>query len=145
MRPSAYALPLYRIALWGFLLNAFWEFGQYVLFYDMRDWGFWRGAACGDVGIVLGVVALARLAVGDNALISMSGRGWTALLAVGLLAVGFVASVLLEWLAKVVHLWSYSALMPTITLFGHSVGLSPIAQITALPTLSIALATRSPQ
>lgn len=121
-----------------------WEFGQCGLLYDMWDWGFWRGTAwmwgaiVGDVGIVLGVAALARLAVGDDALTSMTGRGWTALL-----AVGFVAGIFLEWLAKILQLWSYTALMPTVTLFGHTVGLSPIVQIAILPALSVAVATHT--
>ena len=96
------------------------------------------GTIIGDVGIVLGVAALTRFAVGDKALISASVREWTALL-----AVGFVAGVLLEWLAKVLELWAYTELMPTITLFGHTVGLSPIVQITVLPALSVAVATRN--
>lgn len=96
------------------------------------------GAIVGDVGIVLGVAALARLAVGDKALTLMSARGWTALL-----ALGFVASVLLEWLARVLNLWGYTEHMPTITLFGHTVGISPIVQITILPALSVAVATNN--
>jgi len=43
----------------------------------------------------------------------------------GLLAVGFVAAVFLEWAAQVLALWDYSALMPTIRAFGHTVGLAP--------------------
>lgn len=96
------------------------------------------GTIIGDVGIVLGVAALTRFAVGDKALISASVREWTALL-----AVGFVAGVLLEWLAKVLELWAYTELMPTITLFEHTVGVSPIVQITVLPALSVMVATRN--
>lgn len=133
-----------RIAAYGFLLNMLWEFGQCVFLYNMWEWGFWRatawmwGAIVGDVGIVLGVAGLARLTVGSLPLASMNRLGWTALL-----AFGFVASVLLEWMAQVLHLWGYSALMPTIRILGHTVGLSPIIQITALPAFSVAWAARS--
>ena len=141
---NAPSIPWARIAAYGFLLNMLWEFGQCGFLYDMWDWGFWRGSAwmwgaiIGDVGIVLGVAALTRFAVGDKALISASVREWTALL-----AVGFVAGVLLEWLAKVLELWAYTELMPTITLFEHTVGVSPIVQITVLPALSVMVATRN--
>jgi hypothetical protein len=141
---NAPSIPWARIAAYGFLLNMLWEFGQCGFLYDMWDWGFWRGSAwmwgaiIGDVGIVLGVTTLARFGVADTALTSMNSRGWTALL-----AVGFVAGVLLEWLAKVLGLWAYTELMPTITLFEHTVGLSPIVQITVLPALSVAVATRN--
>lgn len=38
-------LPIKRIALYGFVLNTIWEFGQCYLFYDMWDWGFWHGTS----------------------------------------------------------------------------------------------------
>ena len=55
------ALPRRRIALWGLVLHALWEFGQCTLLYNMWEWGFWRatvwmwGAIAGDVVITLGV------------------------------------------------------------------------------------------
>lgn len=147
--PASPRLPWRRIALWGFLLNMLWEFGQCTVLYDMWSWGFWRatvwmwGAILGDVLIVLGVAALARWAVGARPLAprgarSLDVRGWTALL-----VVGFVASVFLEWAAQVLGLWGYSDLMPVIDVFGHTVGLSPVVQVTALPALSVYLAARS--
>jgi hypothetical protein len=135
------SLPLKRIALWGFVLNMVWEFGQCTLLYDMWDWGFWRatlwmwGAILGDVGIVLGVVLGAVLLVGARRVAPPDGAGWAALL-----GVGFVASVGLEWAAQALGLWGYSAFMPTLTVIGHSVGLSPIVQVTLLPALSARLA-----
>jgi hypothetical protein len=137
------SLPWTRIAAYGFLLNAVWEFGQCTVLYDMWSWGFWRatvwmwGAIVGDVGIVLGVAGLARLAVGRGPLMNMSLRGWSALLLIGL-----VASVGLEWVARALELWGYSTWMPTITVLGRTVGLSPIVQVTSLPALSVAIAIR---
>lgn len=142
--PRPTSLSWMRIAAYGFLLNMVWEVGQCVFLYDMWKWEFWRatawmwGAIVGDVGIVLGVAGLARLTVGSLALASMNRLAWTALL-----ALGFAASVLLEWMAQVLHLWGYSALMPTIRILGRTVGLSPIIQITALPALSVAWAAHS--
>ncbi|MEL7363499.1 MAG: hypothetical protein AAFN13_15595 [Bacteroidota bacterium] len=139
---SSAAVPWRRVALWGFLLNMIWEFAQCTVLYDMWDWGFWRatvwmwGAILGDVLIVLGVVGLARRLAPQ--VTPPDARGWTALL-----AVGFVASVGLEWAAQALDLWGYSPLMPTVTVLGHTVGLSPIAQVTGLPALSAFLAGRN--
>jgi hypothetical protein len=136
-------MPVWRIALYGFLLNMLWEFVQCTVLYDMWSWGLWRGTAwmwggiAGDVVIVLGVVGLSRLAVGAGPLLDLSLKGWVALL-----GVGFVASVALEWAARALGLWGYTSWMPTLTIGGRAVGLSPIAQVTALPALSVALALR---
>ena len=126
------------------MLNAAWEFGQCTLLYDMWNWGFWRatvwmwGAIFGDVLIVLGVAALAGLLAGWQHLAPPDARGWTALL-----LIGFVAAVFLEWAAQTLALWGYSALMPTITVGGHTVGLSPVVQITLLPAVNVCLAVRA--
>ena len=132
-----------HLVLWGFVLNAAWEFGQCLWLYDMWSWGFWRAtvwmwtAIFGDVLIVGGVAALAGRAVGHAHLTPPDARGWTALL------IGFVAAVFLEWAAQALSLWGYSALMPTITVGGHTVGLSPVVQVTLLPAASVYLATRA--
>ena len=137
------SLPLKRIAVWGFLLNMLWEFGQCTVLYDMWSWGFWRatawmwGAIVGDVVITLGVALGAALLVGARRLDPPDRRGWAALL-----GVGFVASVGLEWGAQALDLWGYSDLMPTLTVLGHTVGLSPVVQVTVLPAMAVWLATR---
>lgn len=137
------SLPLKRVALWGFGLNAFWEFAQCTVLYDMWDWGFWRattwmwGAILGDVLIVLGAVLGAVLLVRARRVAPPDALGWAALL-----GVGFVMAVGLEWAAQALSLWGYSDLMPTLTVLGHTVGLSPVVQVTALPALSAWLATR---
>jgi len=96
------------------------------------------GAVVGDAFIVLGIVKLARLAVGTSSLRRFDRRGWTALF-----AVGFVVAVFLEWAAQVLGLWGYSSLMPTLNVAGHIVGLAPIVQITLIPAASAYLSTRS--
>ena len=109
----------------------------------MWGWSFWRatawmgGAIFGDVLIVLGVAYLALLAAGRARLAPPDLRGHAALIGVGL-----VAAVVLEWAAQALELWGYSRWMPTVEVLGHTVGLSPVVQITTLPALSVVLATR---
>ncbi len=132
-----------RLVPWALALHALWEFGQCTVLYDMWSWGFWRasvwmwGAIVGDVVITLGVAFGAAVLVGARRLTPPDRVGWSALL-----GVGFVASVGLEWGAQALDLWGYSDLMPTLTVLGHTVGLSPIVQITLLPALAVWLATR---
>ena len=143
MRGNFTSLPLKRIALFGFLLNMFWEFLQCTVFYDMRGWKFWEtavwtwSAIFGDVLIVLGVVAIADFLVGAPGLGLLDPRGWITLLGVGL-----VAGITLEWLAQVLRLWTYTAWMPGVRLLGYDVGLLPVMQVTLLPALSVSLGRR---
>ncbi len=136
--------PYARVAFTGFLLNAGWEFFQCVFLFDMSKWGFWRAslwmwaAIAGDVLIVVGVMGLVSLLFGVERLRPPDGRVW-----LGLLASGFVVSIGLEWLALTLDLWTYSSRMPTLRIGGETVGLSPIVQITVLPTMSVYLAHRS--
>jgi hypothetical protein len=136
-------LPLRRVALWGVLLNAIWEFVQCTFLYDMGGWGFWKATAAmwsailGDVLIVFGVVFAAAVFVGFSHLDPPDGKGWGALLAVGL-AVG----VALEWAARSLGLWSYGPAMPTLEIAREAVGLSPILQVLLLPAASVYLGSR---
>ncbi len=121
------ALPFGRIALYSFALNTLWEFGQCIFLYDMWGRGFWRSAAWmwsaifGDVVIVLGVVlSAAWISRCAGRLAPPTVAGWSALL-----SVGFVAGIRLEWLAQALDLWDYSDLMPTLSMSGCKVGLSP--------------------
>jgi len=106
----------------------------------MTGWSIWKRAAymsasiAGDVLIVLGVVAASWLLFGRSmpALLGSRGRITT-------ITLGFVAGILLEWFARVLNLWSYSVLMPTIAVAGVAVGLAPVIQITILPAPSLYL------
>ena len=62
----------------------------------------------------------------------LSSRGWITTLTLGL-----VAGVPLEWFARALNLWGYSALMPAILVAGETVGLAPIIQVTTLPAASL--------
>ena len=92
----------------------------------------------GDVLIVLGVVAASWLLFGRSMSALLGSRG-----RITIIAVGFVAGILLEWFARVLDLWNYSALMPTITVASVGVGLAPVIQITILPAASLWLVVLS--
>lgn len=138
-----------RVAAWGLALNAAWEFAQAGPLYDMwAEVGWAQGlfhitlAILGDVLIVLGVAAAAALCMGRSSVLCASSKGCAALLAAGLMA-----AIGLEWAARAMDWWTYNELMPTLSVFGETVGLAPVAQITLLPAVSVTLAVRfhSPQ
>jgi len=140
MKRNHREFPLKLLAAFGALLNTVWEFAQCLFLYDMTGWSIWKGAAymsasiAGDVLIVLGVVAASWLLFGRSVSALLGSRG-----RITTIALGFVAGILLEWFARVLNLWSYSALMPTITVAGESVGLAPVIQVAILPAASLCL------
>jgi hypothetical protein len=141
MKRNHRKFPLKLLAAFGTLLNTVWESAQCLFLYDMTGWSSWKGAAymsasiAGDVLIVLGVVAASWLLVGRSVPALMGSRG-----KITTIALGFVAGILLEWFARALNLWRYSALMPTIAVAGKTVGLAPIIQVTILPAASLWLA-----
>jgi len=141
MKRNRTEFPIKLIAAFGALLNTVWEFAQCLFLYDMTGWSTWKGAAymsasiAGDVVIVIGVVAASWLSFGRSMSALLGFRGY-----ITTIALGFFAGILLEWLARVLNLWSYSALMPTITVAGEAVGLAPIIQVTILPAACLRLA-----
>ncbi|MFB6273596.1 MAG: hypothetical protein ABEL51_11950 [Salinibacter sp.] len=135
---------VWSIAGYGFVLNAVWEFAQAGPLYDMwTEVGLWDGffhitlAILGDVLIVLGVTGVAALCMGRRSVLCATWNGCAAMLAAGL-----VTAIGLEWIARMLDWWTYNDLMPTLRVFGETVGLSPVAQITLLPALSVLLAAR---
>ena len=132
-----------NLAAFGLLLNTIWEFVQCPFLYDMSGWSFWRAAAymwaavAGDLLIVLGIVMASWILNQRSMYVLLARRGWITTLALGL-----VAGVLLEWLARVFDLWSYSASMPTISVGDVKIGLSPVIQVTILPASSLCLGVR---
>lgn len=135
-------LPLWRIAVLGFSLNAVWELVQCGLLYDMWGWLAWDaavvmiGAILADVVIVLVVVFGAAAIAGAERLNPPNFPGLLALLAVGL-----PISVILEWIPRSFGWWGYGSRMPTIEVAGQTLGLLPILQVTLLPALSLFVAT----
>jgi hypothetical protein len=141
MKRNHREFPLKLLAAFGALLNMVWEFAQCLFLYDMTGWSNWKDAAymsasiAGDVLIVLGVVTASWLAFGRSVSALLGFRG-----KIATIALGFVAGILLEWFARVLNLWSYSPLMPTIAVAGETVGLAPVIQVTILPAASLCLA-----
>lgn len=135
---------LYIIAGYGFVLNTIWEFAQAGPLYDMWDEvtlaaGLFHitMAILGDVFIVLAISILAGWICGTSDMLALS---WKAILC--MLTLGFISGLFLEWFAKTMNWWTYNDLMPTITLFGETVGLSPLAQMALLPSFSVILSVK---
>jgi len=134
----------FHVVFWAFLLHTLWELIQCLFLYEMWDWPFWEAtlwmwaAIFGDILIVLGLWKAA--AVFASAIqVNVTGFKGYALL----LSISFLASIFLEWIAKVLNLWQYSSNMPVIEILNYEVGLSPVLQITFLPALSVYLAVKA--
>lgn len=132
-----------KILLFAFILNTLWEFGQCVFFYNMWSWLFWKStlwmwaAIFGDVIIVLGLWKGAHLLYGQQQFHKPSPAGYLVLL-----MLSFFASIVFEWLAIYLDLWSYDSFMPTIQVLERNIGLLPVFQITLLPALAVYLASK---
>lgn len=128
------------IIIWAFFLNTIWEFGQCLFLYNMWSWPFWKAAiwmwaaVIGDVLIVLGLWKITELIFSSSNFDKPKLKDY-----LFLIVTSFIASIILEWTAKYLGLWTYSDLMPILVIFKYEVGLSPIIQITFLPALSIFL------
>ena len=134
------SIPWRRIALAGLILNAAWEFAQCGLLYEMsggwmQGWLWMLAAVLGDVVLVLGVFWGAGRLVGRQRVAPPDALCWCALLGLGL-----AAGLLVEWAARSLNLWRYGPLMPTVEVFGATIGLAPIVQMLVLPALSVRIA-----
>lgn len=132
------------IAAYGLALNAMWEFAHAGLLYDMWDEvSVSKGlfhitfAIVGDAVVILILAAVACFLVGSRHIVDLDGKGCLALL-----SLGFVTALGLEWFALLHDWWTYNERMPVFTIFGESVGLSPVLQITVTPAASVYFAGR---
>ncbi len=135
---------LLKIAFYGLILNAIWEFAHAGLLYDMwNEVPLAKGlfhimlAILGDMLIVLAISIVAVLICGLSDLLSLGYKSFLCML-----LIGFTAGMVLEWIPKLLGWWTYNDLMPTLTIMGETVGLSPLLQITLLPSLSVFLAIK---
>lgn len=132
-------IPKYRfitIALYGLILNTIWEFVQAGPLYDM--WEEVSLAILGDVLLVLGVAGASVIICGSSNVFPLSLKG-----CISLITIGFIAGLLLEWIAKALDWWTYNELMPVISVMGETVGLAPLLQVTLLPFLSVLLTDKA--
>lgn len=134
---------LITVGLVGLALNAVWEVAQLRPLYTCWErWSPWQRVLCplaavlGDGVAVVAVAWAGGRLVGAEALTPPGVAGWLVLLGLAL-----PLGVLLERAALALDLWRYRPAMPTARVFGRDVGLAPVAQITVLPALSVALAT----
>ena len=95
-------------------------------------------AIFGDILIVLGLWMLTSALLPSRKFQPINFKDYALLM-----SISFLASIFLEWMAKVLDLWEYSSNMAVIELLNYQVGLSPILQITFLPALSIYLAEKN--
>ncbi|NNE46292.1 MAG: hypothetical protein HKN37_06500 [Rhodothermales bacterium] len=130
------------VILWGFGLNAVWEFAQSAFYVDHANgWRYvvWSRFHCtvGDVLILLGAFLV-------TAAISRSRR-WPVdrgnAVAAVFIGVGLAYTIWSEWFNTTIReSWAYAAAMPLV--FG--VGLLPLLQWLAVPTLLIWILRRQP-
>lgn len=131
-------LPEVNVGIFAFLLNFVWEFAQVPLFQGMAQAGHWRAIqVCARA--TLGDVSIALVAFWAVALTARS-RDWilrpTTWQVTGLVVVGVLITVVMEWLAiHVLDRWAYAASMPVVPAL--QLGLSPLLQWVILPPLVV--------
>jgi hypothetical protein len=129
-------LPEINVALFAFLLNLVWEFGQVPLYRDLPSQGHWASiklcvrATAGDV--VIAVVAFWVVAA------LVASRRWitapSAVRVACFVGVGLAISTALEWMAIHVQArWAYGTSMPMVPVL--RVGLAPVLQWVIVPPL----------
>jgi hypothetical protein len=124
------------------IVNYLWELAHSPLYEGMSDFSFasWHClvASLGDGLLVLlifgaGWAALRR----SDWFVNPGRRGYLLMLAVGL-----VIGIIVEWAAvHVMGRWAYTPQMPMIPIF--NIGLTPLAQMLALPPLIFRVAAMS--
>jgi hypothetical protein len=130
--------PEANVAIFAFLLNLPWEFLQVPLFAGMPSAGHWSAiqvcgrATLGDVVITLTAFwVVAAWARARRWILSPTPRQ-----VAGLVAVGVLITIVMEWLAtRVLGRWAYAEAMPVVPILG--VGLSPVLQWIVLPPLVV--------
>ncbi len=122
----------WRVFAVAFSLNLPWEMGQMFTYAGMSQTSFRSVAMCSAAAVGDGVYALVVYSAGS--LISGDPK-WIFRMTPGrlssIVAVGFVAAVIMEKAALFGSLWQYSGSMPRIPVIG--VGLWPVLQLMTLP------------
>jgi hypothetical protein len=131
-------LPEVNVALFAFLLNFVWEFGQVPLYRDLPSQGHWASiklcarATLGDVVIAVVAFWIVATLVGSRQWITTP----SSLHVAGFLGVGLGISTALEWMAIHVQArWAYGTSMPMVPVL--RVGLAPVLQWVIVPPLVV--------
>lgn len=131
-------LPEINVALFAFLLNLVWEFGQVPLYRDLPSQGHWASIKL-CVSATLGDAVIAVVAFLIVAAVVASRRWITAPSAVqvaSFVGVGLAISTALEWMAIHVQArWVYGTSMPMVPIL--RVGLAPVLQWVIVPPLVV--------
>lgn len=131
-----------RYAVFLGLLNLGWEVAQLPLYTLWNEASAGNRAfavahcTVGDILIGSAALALALIAARSPALARWRWRR----IVLSTVAIGVIYTVFSEWLNTALARWTYSALMPTLTAGGVTVGLAPLLQWTLIPPLALYLA-----
>ena len=145
---AARSLIVFAYLPWLGALNLIWETAQLPLY------TLWSEASAGTIAFSVAHCTAGDIAIGTAALIMVLILGreravsqwhwrriavWTAL-------AGAAYTVFSEWNnTAILGSWAYSELMPTLTVAGIKIGLSPLLQWLVLPPLVLFLAAKSRQ
>lgn len=131
-----------RFLPWLAGLNLAWEALQIPLY------TIWTEASAGYVAFAVFHCTLGDILIGTVSLALILGREgpiaqWRWRRIVGLmLLLGPGYTIFSEWLNTALFRWSYSELMPTLTIAGFELGVSPLLQWLVIPPLALHLARR---
>lgn len=134
-------IPEVKLATWGGLLNAFWEFGHSSLYTDhVRGLWYvvWTRLHCtgGDVMILVITFWIVSLLTRSRTWVTDDRQWPRVFFVIG----GFSYTVFSEWLNTTVReTWTYTDAMPTI--FGF--GLTPLLQWIVVPPVVMGLMHRA--
>lgn len=134
--------PELLLVIWGFLLNAAWEFLHSSLYVDhATGWAYvlWSRVHCtvGDVLILLVCFWLTALVMRSRHWFAKSNR----LLPSALFVIfGLAYTMFSEWFNTTIReSWTYAASMPTVV----GIGLSPILQWIVIPPIIVLILSKS--
>ena len=135
----------WRYLPWLAGLNLAWEALQVPLY------TIWTEASAGSIAFAIFHCTLGDVMIGSASLALALILGREGLLArwrwrriVGvMLLLGPGYTMFSEWLNTTLFRWSYAEMMPTITLAGVTLGVSPLLQWLVVPPLALHLARRS--
>jgi hypothetical protein len=130
--------PEINVALFAFLLNLVWEFGQVPLYRDLPSQGHWTSiklcarATLGDAVIAVAAFWIVAARAGSRRWITAPSVPQVACF----VSIGLGIATALEWMATHVQArWAYGTSMPMVPVV--RVGLAPVLQWVIVPPLVV--------